>query len=94
MLILIRHRTAPAPGEMGYRYIHPLPPPVPPSLSPPILSLALPRGDFVPRPPPFLSFGVRFTAPALMHTAKYKCPFARFNLSLEHLMHIYNHKSV
>ena len=30
MLILIRHRTAPAPGEMGYRYIHPLPPHVPP----------------------------------------------------------------
>ena len=25
MLILIRHRIAPAPGEMGYCYIHPLP---------------------------------------------------------------------
>ena len=25
MLILIRHRIATAPGEMGYCYIHPLP---------------------------------------------------------------------
>ena len=48
----------------------------------PFLSLAPPRGDFVPRSPPFLSSVVRFCScgPVLMHTRK--CPFAHFCLSL------------
>ena len=50
MLILIRHRIAPAPGEMAIAtFTLSRPPPL--FL---FLSLALPRGDFVPRLPPFL----------------------------------------
>ena len=84
MLILIRHRIAPAPGEMGYCYMlhspSPFLPPFPLSSSssyhyspyPWGLRTSLAAIPFIRRP--------LLLAPALMHTRK--CPFTHFCLNL------------
>ena len=81
MLILIRHRIAPAPGEMGYCYIHPLPLPRLPLFPPPCYHSPYPVGtSYLARRHSFHPPTAAALAPTLMHTRK--CPFAHFCLRL------------